>query len=898
MKTSKFILPLSLLLTSLDVRAAEQDNWYLAKEWPVTESRGIYYDHNSTTGEGRIFVGRGSVWDNTGRDIKIYDTNGTLQNTFGRGNFMDLVMDEKGTLYTVSHNRVVAFSNSPGRVTSVTVDAPGSNLYRHWSNQNFTIQFSGGGGSGATAHAVLEMNSSDSDTYNKFVSSVTVLDGGGGYSSEPNATMRSDMPKQANTVEANFTAVIGTAWGEDWSTGGFSKAQAIAISPTSGDLFVIDSQTMKVIVLDRNGTVKREFGSPGSAPGQFSFSYSSHRCGLAFMPNGNLAITDNGYLHFFKEDGSFVSRTNLSRYKIAVAKDGTMLSYGYLRDQLGNSITSTPFSNNPNWNHSFTPQGDVIESTNSMVRIWKRAFRTKGELTRNVIPQPAVRSISQRPGTNIMDMDFEIIDPDDANATIGILAHCGNDLVVPQAWIDGTGSKIGTPIATNQIHRMSWDVKQDWTTNTGTIKFEILCQDSNRTKPVDLHFLTLPFSDGNMTISRSPLNDEAFRNYAKFLLATGVARFESNASNAVVIPAVETNATEVFSFTNAGASGRNGPSASQLSAEYNGTNLEGKVITGSHSGYQKWTVPATGTYVIEATGARGGIQPKYPSQFGRGTFMRGEFNLTAGQVLTIVVGQAGADNPTYDGGTGGGGGTFVISDNNNTPLVVAGGGSGQGGDTHAQNAFRATSGGNGYSNELGGSNGTGGQGNYGSGGGFEGNGSGISFGSSYAFGLLGGDGNVKGGFGGGGGIPGGSNDRGGGGGGYSGGAGSNNERGGGGGSFNSGNNQYNKEGYGDANGSVRIFGGQGASLGTPQYLILNQNWVPTEDAKKVLIEALGSGYRLAPTVEVNKAREAATPGRVNNWPASFQVKPRNLPGRVNEYGFDVQTTTGTWIIRE
>ena len=124
MKTSKFILPISFLFILVAGRAAEQDNWYLAKEWPVTESRGIYYDHNSTTGEGRIFVGRGSVWDATGRDIKIYDTNGTLQNTFGNGNFMDLVMDEEGTLYTVSHNRVVAFSNSPGRVTSVTVDAP------------------------------------------------------------------------------------------------------------------------------------------------------------------------------------------------------------------------------------------------------------------------------------------------------------------------------------------------------------------------------------------------------------------------------------------------------------------------------------------------------------------------------------------------------------------------------------------------------------------------------------------------------------------------------------------------------------------------------------------------------------------------------------------------------
>ena len=902
MKTSKFILPLSLLLTSLDVRAAEQDNWYLAKEWPVTESRGIYYDHNSTTGEGRIFVGRGSVWDNTGRDIKIYDTNGTLQNTFGRGNFMDLVMDEKGTLYTVSHNRVVAFSNSPGRVTSVTVDAPGSNLYRHWSNQNFTIQFSGGGGSGATAHAVLEMNSSDSDTYNKFVSSVTVLDGGGGYSSEPNATMRSDMPKQANTVEANFTAVIGTAWGEDWSTGGFSKAQAIAISPNSGDLFVIDSQTMKVIVLDRNGTVKREFGSPGSAPGQFSFGYSSHRCGLAFMPNGNLAITDNGYLHFFKEDGSFVSRTNLSRYKIAVAKDGTMLSYGYLRDQLGNSITSTPFSNNPNWNHSFTPQGDVIESTNSMVRIWKRAFRTKGELTRNVIPQPAVRSISQRPGTNIMDMDFEIIDPDDANATIGILAHCGNDLVVPQAWIDGTGSKIGSPIATNQIHRMSWDVKQDWTTNTGTIKFEILCQDSNRTKPVDLHFLTLPFSDGNMTISRSPLNDEAFRNYAKFLLATGVARFESNVSNAVVIPAVETNATEVFTFTNAGATGRNGPSASELIAEYNGTNLEGNVTTGFHPGYQKWTVPATGTYVIEALGARGGNQ--YGKSGGWGAFVQGHFNLIAGQQLTLVVGQAGEGTTQNGYGTAGGGGTFVVSDTNNTPLLVAGGGGGAGGSTHGGDALVITNGQNGYSSGSdGGATGLGGLGiSGGGGGGFLGSGTGDQNleGLSFQLGATGGNGGRKGGFGGGGATYSTGWYNGGGGGGYSGGGGSNSgpsgQNGGGGGSFNAGANKQNLSGVGNGHGYVRIFRAESVNSSKPKVTLLDSSW--NVKSKSVLMEALGSGYRFATNQEVKKAREAATPGSVNNWPATFQIKPRNLPGKVNEYGFDVQTTTGTWVIRE
>jgi hypothetical protein len=101
------------------------------------------------------------------------------------------------------------------------------------------------------------------------------------------------------------------------------------------------------------------------------------------------------------------------------------------------------------------------------------------------------------------------------------MAYAENAWVVPQAWTDGTGSKIGTPIATNEVHRVSWDVKQDWNTSTGTIKFEILCQDGRTNKPVDVHFLTLPLADGNLTISRSPIKDSDFGNYFKFLLATG-----------------------------------------------------------------------------------------------------------------------------------------------------------------------------------------------------------------------------------------------------------------------------------------------------------------------------------------------------------------------------------------
>ena len=90
------------------------------------------------------------------------------------------------------------------------------------------------------------------------------------------------------------------------------------------------------------------------------------------------------------------------------------------------------------------------------------------------------------------------------------------------------------------------------------------------------------------------------------------------------------------------------------------------VTTGWKAGYQKWTVPATGEYWIEALGARGGNSNYFGSS---GAFVRGKFSLTAGDELNIVVGQAGGDNP--DRNDGGGGGTFVVADTNNTtPLLL------------------------------------------------------------------------------------------------------------------------------------------------------------------------------------------------------------------------------------
>ena len=60
-----------------------------------------------------------------------------------------------------------------------------------------------------------------------------------------------------------------------------------------------------------------------------------------------------------------------------------------------------------------------------------------------------------------------------------------------------------------------------------------------------------------------------------------------------------------YTFTNANATGQNGPSQTQVNSAYALTNLNGAVVV-STLGIQQWTVPLSGVYRIEANGAQGG----------------------------------------------------------------------------------------------------------------------------------------------------------------------------------------------------------------------------------------------------------------------------------------------------
>ena len=138
-----------------------------------------------------------------------------------------------------------------------------------------------------------------------------------------------------------------------------------------------------------------------------------------------------------------------------------------------------------------------------------------------------------------------------------------------------------------------------------------------------------------------------------------------------------------YNFTNLnGGSTYIGPNST---AGYNGTSLEGQVT--QVDGIQRWVVPTTMLYSIEAWGASGGDGRDYLSQRygGVGRYVKITTTLEAGTVIYILVGQGG--RRSYDRCAGGGGGTYVTTAKGNTAqnsdiLVIAGGGGGGGHGPH------------------------------------------------------------------------------------------------------------------------------------------------------------------------------------------------------------------------
>ena len=146
-------------------------------------------------------------------------------------------------------------------------------------------------------------------------------------------------------------------------------------------------------------------------------------------------------------------------------------------------------------------------------------------------------------------------------------------------------------------------------------------------------------------------------------------------------------------FTNATSAGALGPTLSNLTTAYSSTTWASDssffTLDTSYNA-QKFTIPETGTYRIQARGAAGGPisgqNPQGSNGPGFGYTHRAEFSLEQGTHLYILVGQMGQTVVRGGNQAGpGGGGSFVFTEDagSETLLMAAAGGNGGSWEEHA-----------------------------------------------------------------------------------------------------------------------------------------------------------------------------------------------------------------------
>ena len=151
----------------------------------------------------------------------------------------------------------------------------------------------------------------------------------------------------------------------------------------------------------------------------------------------------------------------------------------------------------------------------------------------NVKPTPQIVSVAMREGTTLMDIKYQVDDPDNATVRVRILAFVNgsssfSDVIRPEAFVENTAANLGDTIATGVEHTLTWDVGADWDVDLGQLSIRILADDNRDllSIPDDFAKITahgtapmLVFPE--IKISKTPLDDAEILKAYFWLYASG-----------------------------------------------------------------------------------------------------------------------------------------------------------------------------------------------------------------------------------------------------------------------------------------------------------------------------------------------------------------------------------------
>jgi hypothetical protein len=325
------------------------------------------------------------------------------------------------------------------------------------------------------------------------------------------------------TAGGEFTEVFTNAYG----TGG--RHSLLGISGND-DVYVIDADAYRIQIFNKDGLFIREFGSQGDLVGQFNDSPSA----LAVFDDGHVCVfadwkRSGNIVHrltVFDSTGAVIDSVSRGGIKnLCLSPDGLIIVTRnnqpvvdiYTRDLelLGAHELSSEEGSWPNSGISMQRSGEIwaaYGATNSSIKLLiRRRQYTEADLplTPTDIPQPEVTKVAQRTGTTLVDVDYRVIDTDSATVETAMVVYTGTpslaNLLLPTALLEGTDANLGATIATNTLHRVTWDAAADWNVDTGSIQVEILAKDDRGLHPI--RWVTYPGEGGDpdLTISAEPL---------------------------------------------------------------------------------------------------------------------------------------------------------------------------------------------------------------------------------------------------------------------------------------------------------------------------------------------------------------------------------------------------------
>lgn len=307
-------------------------------------------------------------------------------------------------------------------------------------------------------------------------------------------------------------------------TTGFA-AHYVRIHPTNGNIYVKDNAG-GYRVCQPDGTVVKNFSLPDGAL-------------FAVLPDGRLHL-GSGTIY---NDLGIQERTGLPggqdlRYAGGVLYTGNDYNGGYIQLLNADFAQITQYgwpggwwywSGWPNFGYRFNinRKGDIIGTdSGSLYMIRRCEGNSMGPETRNAAPMAEVTQIVQRPNTTLLDIDYKVTDMDDATVQVAAAAFTNNvntldNMILLNTLIEATAANVGPAMARNTVHRLTWDVGQDWGADFGNVSVHIFVRDT-RSGLMGLHYLSLP-ADGSvpaMQITRTPLQKAWFLEPLMWLVAS------------------------------------------------------------------------------------------------------------------------------------------------------------------------------------------------------------------------------------------------------------------------------------------------------------------------------------------------------------------------------------------